>query len=177
MSRSNNSGAATASAKKKKTGRFNLVDFFLIVIVLLIIATLIYVFAPFSRLKSLVKSEAHSIEYTIEVLGVDEALIDKIQENDAVLDAVSKNTIGTVVAVDYHTKYTELQYMEENDQKVGVLAEHPTKYNLIITVSATADYMEESGYSIHGSRIAVGEKLNLRFPDYVCEGYCIALHD
>lgn len=177
MSRSNTGGTSAVSAKKKKTGRFNLVDFFLIVIVLLIIATVIYVFAPFSRLKALVKSETHSIEYTVEILGVDEALISKIQENDAVLDAVSKNTMGTVIAVDYHTKYTELQYTEQNDQKVGVLAEHPSKYNLIVTVTATADYMQGSGYSIHGSRIAVGEKLSLRFPDYACEGYCIAVHD
>lgn len=174
MSRSNTGGA---SAKKKRTGKFNLVDFFLIVIVLLIIATVIYVFAPFSRLKALVTSEAHTIEYTVEVLGVDEALIDKIQENDAVLDAISKNTMGTVIAVDYNTKYTELQYVEQNGQKVGALAEHPSKYNLIITVTATADYMEESGYSIDGTRIAVGEKLSLRFPDYACEGYCIALYE
>lgn len=177
MSRSNTGGTSEISAKKKRSGKFNLVDFFLIVIVLLIIATVIYVFAPFSRLNALVKSEAHSIEYTVEFLGVDEALISKIQENDAVLNAVSKNTMGTVIAVDYHTKYTELQYMEQNEQNVGVLAEHPSKYNVIITVTATADYVAGSGYSIHGSRIAVGEKLSLRFPDYACEGYCIAVYD
>ena len=176
MSR-NTGGTSAISAKKKKSGRFNLIDFFLIVIILLVIATVIYVFAPFSRLKTMTQSESQTIEYTIEVLGVDEAFIDKIQEQDAVLDSVSKNAMGKVIAVDYNTKYTELQYVEQNDQKVGVLAEHPTKYNLIVTITATADYMEGSGYSINGSRIAVGEKLSLRFPDYACECYCIALYD
>jgi hypothetical protein len=144
----------------------------------LIIATVIYVFAPFSRLKALVKSEEISIEYTIEVLGVDQSLIDKIQENDAVLDAVSKNTLGTVIAVDNHTEYQELHYKENQEGKPeGVLVDYPEKYNIIITVTATADYAEESGYSIHGRRIAVGEKMSLRFPDYACEGYCISVRD
>lgn len=175
---SHTTGGSTAhSAKKKRTGRFNLVDFFLILIVLLVIAMVIYVFAPFSRFQSLVQNETHIVEYTVEVLGVDETLINKIQENDTVLDSVSKNTMGTVIAVDYNTKYTELQYVQQNDQTVGVLAEHPSKYNIIITISATADYLEGSGYSISSSRIAVGEKLSLRFPDYACEGYCIALDD
>ena len=172
---SHSTNGSTAHSAKKRMGRFNLVDFFLILIILVIIATVVYVFAPLSRLKTWAKQETHAVEYTVEVLGVDEALINKIKENDAVLDSVSKNQMGTVIAVDYNTKYTELQCIQQNDQTVGVLAEHPSKYNIIITISATADYLEESGYSISGSRIAVGEKLSLRFPDYACEGYCIAL--
>ena len=168
-------GSSAYSSKKKRTGRFNLVDFFLIMIILLVIVTLIYVFAPFSRLQSLVKKEAKTVEYTVEILGVDESFLNKIKENDTVLNSVSKNQMGTVIAVDYNTKYTELQYVKQNDQTVGVLAEHPSKYNIIITISATADYLEEVGYSIGGDRIAVGEKVSLRFPDYACEGYCIAL--
>ncbi len=170
-------GSAPHYAKNKRKGRFNLIDFLLIVIVLLVVATVIHVFAPFSRLQSLVKSDSQTVEYTVEILGVEEELIDKIKENDAVLDSVSKNKMGTVIAVDYHTKYTELQYVQQNDQTVGVLAEHPSKYNIIVTISVNADYMEGSGYSVHSRRIAVGEKLSLRFPDYACEGYCIALDD
>jgi len=175
-------GAATRNAKKKRTGRFNLVDFFLIVIFLLIVATVIYVFAPFSQLQTLLKKETQTIEYTVEVIGVDEALIDKIKENDVALNSVSKGNMGTVIAVDYNTKYTDLQYKKQEDGQggqttVGVLAEHPNKYNIIITISAKADYLEGSGYSINSARIAVGEKLSLRFPDYACEGYCIALDD
>ena len=170
-------GSPVRSTKKKRVGRFNLVDFFLIVILLLVIATVLYVFAPFSQLQTLLKQESYNIEYTVEVLGVDEAWINKIQENDAVLNAVSKGNMGTVVAVDYNTKYTELQCVKEGDQYVGKPVEYPGKYNVIITISAKADYIEQEGYSVNSSRIAVGEKMTLRFPDYACEGYCIALTD
>jgi hypothetical protein len=57
----------------------------------------------------------------------------------------------------------------------GVLSEHPNKFNLLVTISTTANYAEGSGYSVNATRIAVGEKLALRFPDYVAEGYCIYL--
>ena len=58
---------------------------------------------------------------------------------------------------------------------VGVLAAHDGKYNVIVTISADGEYKEGEGYSVNGRRIAVGEKMALRFPNYVGEGYCIAL--
>ena len=65
---------------------------------------------------------------------------------------------------------------EDGSKKTeGVLAEYPDKYNVIITISAEASYAAEKGYSVNGTRIAVGEKMSLRFPDYVGEGYCIGV--
>lgn len=176
-----NSGSISSVKKKKNSGRFNFIDFILIVIVLLVIAAVIYVFAPFSRLKDMTSSQPVALQYTVEILGVDEAFIEKIKENDFVIDSVSKNGMGTVVAVDYNNKYTELQYVinenpEDGSKKTeGVLAEYPDKYNVIITISAEASYAAEKGYSVNGTRIAVGEKMSLRFPDYVGEGYCIGV--
>lgn len=177
----NNSSNGNAAVKKKRSGRFNFIDFLLIIIAILIILTVIYVFAPFSWIKKLTSDQTRNIQYTVEISGVDEAFIDKIKENDVVVDSVSKNNMGTVVAVDSNNKYTELQYIVvENTESgsstiEGVLSEYPGKYNLIITIYATADYNEGEGYYMNGSRIAVGEKMYLRFPDYVGEGYCIGL--
>lgn len=176
-----NSGSTSSVKKKKFSGRFNFIDFILIVIVLLVIATVIYVFAPFSRLRDMTSSQSVTVQYTVEILGVEEAFIEKIKENDFVIDSVSKSGMGTVVAVDYNNKYTELQYVinentEDGTKKTeGVLAEYPGKYNVIITISSKATYEAEKGYSVNGTRIAVGEKMPLRFPDYVGEGYCIGV--
>lgn len=176
-----NNGSGVSAKKKKSSGRFNFIDFLLIVIVLLIVATVIYVFAPFSWIKNLTSTQTRNIQYTVEILGVDEAFAEKIKENDTVVDSISKSGMGNVVAVDYNNKYTELQYVitenpEDGSQKTeGVLAEYPGKYNVIITIYGQAEYSEETGYSLNGARIAVGEKLSLRFPDYVGEGYCIGV--
>ena len=158
---------AVATGKKKKTGRFNLIDFIFVLIILMVIATVIYIFAPFSKFREMISSESQSIQYTVEILGVEEEFIDKVQKGDAVIDSVSKNNMGVVEAVDYNNKFSEL--------KDGHWVEHANRYNLVITISASADYLEGSGYQINGARIAVGESMALRFPDYVTEGHCIGI--
>lgn len=161
---------------KKKNGRFNLIDLFLIIIVLLIVAILLYVFAPFSSIERLFSDKNQTIEYTIELTGIDKAFINKIGENDAVIDAVSKAQIGTVVVADYNYPYSVLQYVQNENNSEGVLVEHPDKCNVLITVTATAEYAAEKGYSVNQCRIAVGEKMQLIFPNYIGEGYCIDLN-
>lgn len=168
-----NSNTSNKIRQKVKGGKFNIIDFLLIVVVLLIIGTLIYVFLPSSAIRSITADKKVNIDYAIEILGVDEEFIDNIHENDTVLDSVSKNSLGTVTAVDYSIQYTELKYSEENE--AGVLSPVMGKYNVIVTVSATAEYEDGVGYTVNGTRIAVGEKINARFPDYVCEGYCISI--
>ncbi len=161
--------------KKKKQGRFNLIDFLLVLIILLVIATVIYVFAPFSAMKNLLSAQTVNIEYTVEIIGVDKDLINKIQENDIVVDAVSKGQIGTVQVADYNYPHTVLQYVQNEDQPEGILVEHPDKCNVLVTISASAEYLEAQGYEVNHCRIAVGEKIQMIFPNYICEGYCIDL--
>ena len=177
MNQSTN-GTVVNVSKKKRTGRFNLIDLIFVVIILLLIATVLYVFSPFQWIQTMAKSQTKTIQYTVEITGVEEAFINKIKKNDVVVDAVTKNNLGTVSQdIDYHTKYSELGYEidEESGTATGVFVEYPNRYNLIITISATADYIEEKGYTVNGRRIAVGEKISIRFPDYTCEGYCIGL--
>lgn len=172
----NTSQTGNNTLPKKKTGRFNLVDFLLIVIILLVIATVFYVFAPFAWIKDLSSSQTKNIQYTVEILGVHEDFIEKIKENDTVINSTTKNSLGVVAVVDdYKPKYKELQYAQNEEQMGGILSEHPHKYNLIVTISATANYVEGEGYSVNSTRIAVGEKMTLRFPNYTCEAYCIGL--
>lgn len=175
MNHSTKNDGSVRSERKKNSGHFNFIDFILIILVLAILAIAIDIFAPFSKIRAKLTNDSKTIEYTVEVLGVDEVFIDKIKENDTVMDSVSKNHLGTVTAVDYNTKYTELQYVQQGDQKVGILAEYPHRYNVIVTISVSAEYSSGSGYFVGNVRIAVGELFSLRFPDYSCEGYCIGL--
>lgn len=171
MNENNSSG--TSPKKTVKKGKFNLIDFLLIVIILAVIASLVYVFLPYSFVKNITADETLEIQYTLELTGIDEEYLESIKENDIVLDSVSKSNIGTVAAVDYSIQYTELVYNET--EKVGLLSPVAGKYNVVVTVSATARYEEGEGYSVNGTRIAVGEKINARFPNYICECYCISV--
>lgn len=170
MNHSNN-GATAPTGKKKRNGSWNLMDVLLLLIAIVVIGAIVYLFSPFSWLKNMTSKKEVSIQYTVELSDLDEAFLDKIQENHCVVDSVSKSDIGTVAAVDYNNKYTELQCVDG----AGVLVKYPNRYNVIVTISVTADYIEGEGYSVNGFRLAVGEKMSLRFPDYAGEGYCIGL--
>lgn len=163
----------TAGGKRKKSGRFNLIDFLLILIVLFIIFTVIYIFAPFSAFKTIFFAEETAIEYTVEFVGVDKEFVNTIHKNNTVVDSVSKNQIGTVQATDYSEPYKQLEAVKKDDKLVGIYAEHPDKYNVVVTISANAKYAKGDGYRVNDCRIAVGEKMNLIFPNYMGECYCI----
>ena len=170
-----NSMASPTKQKKKKQGRFNLIDFLIVLIILSLVASIVYLFSPVSLVRRFLAKESQNIYYTVEFQGVDEAFISKITENQTVVHSVSKNAMGTVTAVDYNTKYTELQLAYDEEEAVGVLAEYPNRYNVVVTIYSESEYVEGSGYSVNGQRIAVGEKMALRFPDYAGEGFCIGL--
>lgn len=160
-------------AVKKRKMRFNIVDFLLIVIALAVVAALLYVFLPNSFIKGIFADESVTIQYAIEFKGVDEAFLQSIKENDVVIDSVTKAELGTVTAIDYSTQYTELKYDEESGN--GVLSVVPNKHNVIVTITANAAHDTDKGYTIGGKRIAVGELIAVRFPNFTGEGYCISV--
>lgn len=168
----------------KKRHKFNFIDFILILLAVLLVLTAINIISPMSVLDKLKSNDTHTIYYTVELLGVDEEYIGKIAEKDNVVDSVSKHSLGSVITVDYNTPHRVLEYNEEKNE--GKLATYPSKYkdkkdagkiDVLITITARASYKAGEGYAVNGHRIAVGEKMSLRFPNYVGEGYCIGFSD
>lgn len=162
----------TAGVKAPKVRRrFNFIDLLILIAIGLLVAIVVNLFFPQSVFKT--NNTKKEIQYTVEFSGVDGALIDKIKENDVVIDSVSKASVGSVILVDRNTLYSELKYDES--EKQGKYAVYEDKYNVLVTISVMADYVAGEGYSAGGRRIAVGEKLSLRLSDYAGEGYCINL--
>ncbi len=168
----NNNSASVTKKRTLKRGKFNFIDFLLVVVILILVAAIVYVFIPSSWVKNITAGKNTKIEYTVEIIGIDGDYINIISENDIVLDAVTKSNIGTVLATDAEP-YREFVYDEVVGE--GKLAIVPEKHNLVITIVATAQFKDGVGYSINGTRIAVGEKISLRFPEFSCEGYCISV--
>ena len=161
------------TAVKKHRVRFNFIDVLIFLALLLIAAIIINMFVPLSILNRFNKSKEEQIQYTVELLAVDEAFIYNIAENNVVIDAVSKHELGKVINVDNNTHYSELKYNE--NEALGWLSPYPDKYNMLVTITVNAEYDEGEGYSVGDRRIAVGEKLSLRFPNFSAEGYCIGI--
>lgn len=150
--------------------RFNIIDAVLILLIALVVVVCTHLLSPIAFFGNLISGKTYTLEYTVEISGVSEEYVEMVKENDVAMDSISKKTLGKVIAVDCDTQYSELQYDEQNG--VGVLATYPDRYNMLITISAECTYEEGVGYQVNDQRIAVGEKLSLRLPEYLCEGYC-----
>ena len=172
----------TSPSKKNKNGRFNFVDFTLIVILLLVIGLLVYSFSPISLIKKWTNKDTRNIQYEVEFTNVDEEFIDMIKADTSVSDAITKSSVGTVTMVN-STKYVEYKTVEtvrqEGEEEITeytvVPVEYPNKYNLTVTITVAADFSEGTGYTVNSTRIAVGEKMSLKFPNFKCEGYCVGI--
>ncbi len=173
--RNNSSQTKADGAVRKRRRGFNFIDFLLILFALAVVLTAVNIVSPMSLIDKLRADDSYTVHYTVELTGVEAEFLDKIKESDTVVDAVSKYSLGSVEAVDY-TAHSTLEYNEEagDGAGAGVLTAHKDKYDVLVTVKAQASYMSEKGYFVNDRRIAVGEKMSLRFPDYVGEGYCIA---
>lgn len=186
MNGSNNTKQVSQSKAQGKRKRFNFVDITLVLILLLIVGVLIYSFSPVSLIKKWITKDTVNIQYEVEIVGVDESTVNLIKSNTAVSDSVTKNRIGTVTIVN-KTDYVEyrpietIRYEGEGDEQKAIVEksivpiEFPNKYNLNVVITVAADYVKDEGYSVGSTRIAVGEKLSLKFPSFKCEGYCVGI--
>ncbi len=175
----NNSSTKTKKARRK----FNIIDFLILLIIFAVISASIYAIVSWSNIKSLWSTSTVELQYTVELRGVDKAFINNIKAGDAVTDAVSKNQLGTVDRVD-SVKYTVFDYVKKEipseDGKTstvnyeGVLSEYPDKYTVTVYISSTAEYEKGIGYTINGRRVAVGEIIEMRFPEFSSTAYCVA---
>lgn len=162
----------TVSVKppKKSNGKFNVVDLFIILVVIGTIGVFLV-----TVLSSDGKADTLAIEYTVRFENVSEALADNIRIGDSVYESSSRTLIGIVTAVDNSSHYTVYEY--DNEKRAVVPIEYPDKYNLKVMVSADAVFEEDEGYSVDGIRIAVGAGLNLRFANYVGNAYCVEISE
>ena len=161
-----NDGAMKVNAKGRI--RFNVIDFFAVLIVILILAALAVYFLPGITGRFSSGGEAE-ITYVLEFRGIDDIFIANVQVGDNVYDASRSFNIGSVKSVET-VSYKTLEY--DNSVGEAIMKDHSNQKTLIITVTASAIYTNGEGYSINGERIAVGGKYDVRFPNFTGSAYC-----
>lgn len=174
----NNSSHNTTVTQKKPKRKFNFIDFLIILVVVAIIGILIYVFSPWAHIEKLWTNNKVELTYFVEIKDVDIAYIESIKEGDGVINSVSKNSLGTVSEISKIEKAYVYDYvLNEQGEMTCIRSEHPQKYNITVKVVATAEYEEGIGYSVNGCRVAIGEMLDMRFPQYTCSGACTQIYE
>ena len=161
----------TTRTKGSKEGRFNFVDFFLLLIIVAMIAALVIYIVP-GLSEKLIDRDENEITFTIEFKGVDEAFVSNISIGDSIHDSSKNYQLGRVKAIESYA-YTKLVYNEYTG--VAEMCEVEGKKNIIVTVTATAVYTDGEGYSIGGERISVGSEYFIRMSGFSGSAYCIGV--
>ena len=192
---SGTSNGKNVGAEKKRRNGFNFVDLTLIVVLMVLVAVLVYVFSPVSWVNDLLQGKEKTINYTVEFTNVDAtfvnsvidgeggAIIEFINEGDDVIDSVTKSSIGKVTTKPEKEVYVEYEWIAKEEEIDGEKTttylpnkiDYPDRYNVRVTITVNANYYEGRGYFVDSTRIAVGEKISMRFPRFVGEGYCIGI--
>lgn len=172
-----NNNINKSDIKEKKKHKFNIVDFLILLLVVSIIGTAIYAVFAWSDIKALWATSSKEILYVVELRGIDQDLVDNIKGTDVVIDSVSKNQLGIVQSAN-SDPYSTLGYTVDTDGEYkATMITDGSKFNITITISATAEYEKDIGYTVNGTRIAVGEVLDLRFPQLASTAYCVHISE
>lgn len=168
-------------SKKANAKKFNFIDFLVILVILAVIAILIYIFSPWSKVEKIWTNDAVELTYYVEIKDVQPEHIDHIKNNDIVLDSVTKNSLGKITDISYKPSYV-YDYEVIDGKAVCNQVNSPAQKDgnvpetVLIKITAQADYKQGVGYTVNGTRIAIGELFHLRLPTYTCSGYCVQMY-
>ena len=167
----NNEKSRTTKVGGGKKGRFNIVDFILLLILAAIVAAIVLYFIPgaFNRITA---TDETDITFVLEFRGVDEDFVANIKNGDSVYDSSRNYQLGSVKSVESYA-YNKLVYNEETG--VAEMKNVPGLTNLVVTVTTQAIYNYGDGYSVNGERIAVGRAYDISLPKFNGSAYCIEL--
>ncbi|MBO5305151.1 MAG: DUF4330 family protein [Clostridia bacterium] len=162
-------------AVKKKRGKFNSVDILFVVLLVAVLFTVFFLINPFSTNIFGGNEREVVLEYTVEIEYVEASLADNVKLGDEAISAVNKTSLGRVSAIKNDILYAEAYYNSEAD--TVSMKEYPDRYNVQVTITSDAIFEEGKGYTVKGTRIAVGGQYSIMFPNYLGGGYCISMRE
>ena len=164
--------------KADKKRNFNTVDVILSLMILCFVVVVVFLFASNTDFNWRGKQEV-KLEYTVEISGISQEMAAGIQIGDQVLDGENNYLIGTVsnTEIDDCVEYV---YNEASGriEAVAYTDEGSTssvRKNLLVTITADAQYAQGKGYTVNGYHVTVNRAMQLCFPGYSGEGQCISL--
>lgn len=122
-------------------GKINVVDFFVILIILLLALGAVLKFGKFNSKTE--ESTNQTIEYKMEVKNIRDYTINAIQSGDLIFDSQTGINIGTVTNVEaINAKTYESTYEGEI-----VLVTNPYRYDMVITIETPGSIEADAYYA------------------------------
>ena len=162
-----------ANQTQKKTHRFNIIDFLLIVVIIAAVSVLIYIMLGNNIFSG---GENTTIVYTIEIPLIRNVFlgsVDKITKGTTIIESVRSYNIGEIQDV----KVTDA-YSITTNLITGVVDNKPYPDHSKVTITVMAKCKKEKGrYVVNGKSIMTGTMLDFRTPYLVSHGNCIDIYE
>lgn len=156
----------TTNTEKK---RINLLD---LIIILILVAAVVFGVGSFTDAwNKKQKATSERVVFSVELRQQDEALLNYIEEGSLLQDGVSKQVLGTVVAI--HESPAE-KIIENHDAQSIVLAKIPDKIDITIEVEGAAE-VTETDIKIGSYEVKVGKTIHCIVGDAVADGTVIGI--
>jgi len=155
----------------KRKIRFNFVDLLIVLIVAAAVSLVAFVFIGGFGKGSSSKTQPATIQYVVEIKGLDSSLQDTVAVGQLIEDAVERKAIGELTGVSKSEHY-QINFNYTTGQEEYSVVDG--KINLILTIEAQAEESETS-FTVDDYEVRIGKQISMNLPGFQCSGYCIGL--
>ncbi len=161
--------------QEKKAFRFNIIDAFITVAIVAVLALFIMIMASSFGVNASTDKENKTIEYTVQFKGIRAEFGDNIIVGNTVVDGQKRHNLGKIVKVSEPMVYETEVYDEES--RSMKLAQNPDYITVEVTVSADG-YVDDGMFFLKESdkEIGVGTYLYIHLPNFCGAGYISAMN-
>ena len=169
----------------RKGAKLNVLD--LIIIIFFVFVAAIAVLLTIQGVEEAASSgKKVRISYTVVIKDIDDTVYKnvfesanpsdntyKVEVGQTVTDVLTGAKLGSVEKLPESVPYYDFVLgTDESGAYTAVKHQYTDRHNVIITITAEANYTEGKGYTVDGQRIAVGRELNLRISGFSEVGVC-----
>lgn len=150
--------------KGKLFGKINIIDFFVVIIIIVLIAGAYYKFGVSDKTGT--TTALQPVTYTVKVNKIRDYVFNNVKEGDTLYDKTSGNAIGTITKIESEPA---TDVVEMNDGTV-VRGQVENRINVIFTVEAQAA-VSDSGYFVDRTyELLVGSNKKFMTKYFECDG-------
>ena len=164
--------------REKKKIRFNVIDAIIILIILAIIGAAVYLIVTDMQNKRNSR-QTGNIDFTVRISSVDENALSLFKPNTIVKDSVTGEVLGEIVAVNSEkTRYfgnVAIPNEDGNGYTIPV-SEYSDKYDVYVTVLATAGKDTRGIHYVGNTKILVGSTVYFKIPSFTSVSYITEYH-
>ncbi len=152
---------------KTKKLKFNIVDFLLLLMILLLVAGAVWKFTP--NILNRTNSSNHTVTYKLEITDLLPEIELHIKDGATVYDVQTGVVLGTIQT---HTTVPATYQQAGSSGEIQTLP-HPEYVKVTLTISTVAK--QTNPVTINGITLRIGTQFQLKTSDFIGTGTCTTL--